>query len=79
MRRKLLEQDCIEHLEELLVPNATVEHLLHEHFLIGILELSRCSFNLESYRFEEVVGVGVESLDDGVKGLYALDATVNEL
>lgn len=79
MRRKPLEKDRIEHLEELLVPNATVENLLHEHLLIGVLELSRCSFNLESYRFEEVVGVGVESLDDGVKGLYALNATVNEL
>jgi len=31
------------------------------------------------YRFEEVVGVGVESFDDGVEGLDALDATVNQL
>jgi hypothetical protein len=33
----------------------------------------------ETYIFEEVVGVGVDGLDDGVEVLDALDATVNQL
>ena len=63
--------------EELLVADAAVEHLLDEDLLVGVLVLH--GHRGGPYVLEEVVGVGVERLNDRVEGLYAFDATVNQL
>ena len=63
------------YLEEFLVARAPVEHLLDKHLLVGVRELNKHSRSekafFDTYLCNELVCVGIQSLNHGIKALDA--------
>ena len=69
------------YLEEILVARAPVEHLLDKHLLVGVRELNKHSRSdrvfFDTYLCNELVCVGIQSLNHGIKALDAYYCVIN--